>query len=74
MSLITRVGRSGNSFVIRIPREELEREGIALGDYVLVSLQPVDMRPRLKPQLKASMDKMLGKPETARAIARLADA
>ena len=74
MGWVAKVGRSGNSFVIRIPREDLEREGIALGDYVLVSLQAVDIRPRLKPELRASMDRMLAKPETAQAIGRLADA
>ena len=73
-SMIAKIARSGNSFVIRVPREELERVGVKLDDYVLVTIQPVDIRPRLPADLQALVDARLQQPETAEAMARLGDA
>ena len=73
-SMIAKIARSGNSFVIRVPREELQRVGVKLNDYVLVTIQPVDIRPRLGADLQALVDARLQQPETAEAVALLADA
>ncbi len=72
-SMIAKITRSGNSFVIRVPREELQRVGVGLDDYVLVTIQPVEIRPRLPADLQALVDARLRQPETAAAMARLAD-
>jgi antitoxin component of MazEF toxin-antitoxin module len=48
-----RLRRAGNSFVVTIPRHEVERLGIREGDLVAVELQPVEIRPRLTPELRS---------------------
>lgn len=40
-----RLRRAGNSYVVTIPRAEVERLGIHEGDLVAVALQPVEVRP-----------------------------
>ena len=47
--------RSGNSVVITIPPEEMERAGVNAGDMVEIQIRPVDIRPRLTPALEASL-------------------
>lgn len=48
-----RLRRAGNSYVVTIPRAEVERLGIHEGDLVAVALQPVEVRPVLTPELRA---------------------
>ncbi|HLZ31505.1 MAG TPA: hypothetical protein VKV73_29655 [Chloroflexota bacterium] len=71
--MITTIRRSGNSFVIRVPREEMERAGVQVDEHVLVEIRPVEIRPRLTPRLQAVAEEMLARPGTATAFARLAD-
>jgi antitoxin component of MazEF toxin-antitoxin module len=47
--------RNGNSIVVTIPPEELERIGAAAGDLVDIEIRPVDVRPRLTPELEAML-------------------
>ena len=70
--LITTIRRSGNSFVIRVPREEMERIGIQEGEHVSVEIRALDMRPRLAVDLRASVDTEVAR--SARAFDRLARA
>ena len=72
--MLAQIRKAGNSYVIRVPREELDRLGLAVDDHVIVELHPVDIRPRLTPDLQAAADELLEQPETGAAIARLADA
>jgi len=72
--MITSIRRSGNSFVIRVPREEMERLGVEVDEFVAVEIHPVDIRPRLTKPLRAIADNLLDQPATARALAKLADA
>jgi antitoxin component of MazEF toxin-antitoxin module len=48
-----RLRRAGNSYVVTIPRAEVERLGIAEGDLVAIELQPAEIRPVLTPELRA---------------------
>jgi antitoxin component of MazEF toxin-antitoxin module len=43
--VLAQIKRSGNSFVIRVPREEMERIGVAPDEYVEVQIRAVDVRP-----------------------------
>src|SRR5215471_12906813 len=70
--LSTTIRRSGNSFVIRVPREEMERIGIQEGEHVPVEIRALDMRPRLAVDLRASVDTEIAR--SARAFDRLARA
>jgi putative addiction module antidote len=53
-----RVRRTGNSFVVTIPKEQVERLGLNEGDYVDVSIQPLELRPRLNPELRAVFEEV----------------
>jgi antitoxin component of MazEF toxin-antitoxin module len=72
--VITTIRKSGNSFVIRVPREEMERVGVKPDEHVLVEIRPIEIRPKLTPQLQAIAEDIRAQPATVRAIARLADA
>jgi antitoxin component of MazEF toxin-antitoxin module len=72
--VLAQVKRSGNSFVIRVPREEMERIGVAPDEYVEVQIRAVDVRPRLTVTLRTVAEDVLAHPETVEALARLADA
>jgi len=71
--MIATIRKSGNSFVITVPREEMQRVGVEPGDHVLVEIRPVDIRPRLIPELQRVADELVDRPETAEAFALLAD-
>ena len=72
-SMITTIRKSGNSFVIRVPREEMERAGVHVDEHVLVEIRPIEIRPKLTPRLQAIAEDILARPGTANAFARLAD-
>ena len=71
--MIGTIRKSGNSFVITIPRVPMERVGVEAGDHVLVEIRPVDIRARLTPELTRVADELLEQPETSAAFALLAD-
>ena len=70
--MITTIRRSGNSFVIRVSREEMERIGVEEGDYVNVEIRALDVRPRLPKDLRASVEAEI--PRSKRAFDRLVNA
>jgi antitoxin component of MazEF toxin-antitoxin module len=72
--MITMIRKSGNSFIIRVPREEMERVGVGVDEYVLVDIRSAEVRAKLTPRLEETAEGILARPSTARAIARLADA
>ena len=53
--MIGTLRKSGGSIVISIPREELDRVGAHVGDMVEVQIRPVEIRPRLTPNLERSL-------------------
>lgn len=72
--MITTIRRSGNSFIIRVPREEMARVGVQPDEYVHVDIRPVEIRPKLPTDVQAVVDKLIEQPEVGAAFARLADA
>ena len=74
ISVITTIRKSGHSFIIRVPCDEMDRVGVTPGDYVSVEIRPVEVRPQLTSELHAIAEDVLNHPEAARAIALLADA
>jgi antitoxin component of MazEF toxin-antitoxin module len=69
--IIAKLRRTGNSVVVTIPPEELERLGLVVGQQVAVEVQPVTVRPALRPELQESMERLL--PVHAEALRYLAD-
>lgn len=58
-----KVWRTGNSLVVSITKEEAERLDIHEGDFVNVQFQKMELRPAMRPEVKAALE---------RAAARLA--
>jgi antitoxin component of MazEF toxin-antitoxin module len=72
--MLTTIRKSGNSFIITVPREEMQRVGVTVGEHVLVEIRPVDVRPRLSADLVEGIEARLRQPEIAEAIDLLANA
>lgn len=51
-----KIRKTGNSYVITIPREEMERLAVKEGDLIAVQLQPVEIRPLLSPEKQRALD------------------
>ena len=51
-----KIRRSGNSYVVTIPKETIERLGLREHDLVQVQLCPLDVVPRLRPELREAVD------------------
>jgi antitoxin component of MazEF toxin-antitoxin module len=47
----------GNSFVVTIPKEEVERRGLREGQLLAVEVHPLEVRPAFTPELRAAFDK-----------------
>jgi putative addiction module antidote len=42
----------GNSYVVTIPKEEVERKNLQEGQLLAVEIQPAEIRPVLSPELR----------------------
>lgn len=54
--IVTTVRKVGNSFVVTVPREMMERDHLKEGQLVALELTAVEQRPVLRPELKAILD------------------
>lgn len=54
-----KIRRSGNSYVVTIPADVVERYGLREHDLVRVQLQLLDVVPRLRPELEESADRII---------------
>lgn len=50
------VRKSGNSFVVTIPKEEAEHLGLDEGRFVAMHITPMDLRPALPPAWREALD------------------
>jgi antitoxin component of MazEF toxin-antitoxin module len=50
------VRRSGSSLIVTIPKAEVERLGLREGDLVSLDIQPMDVVPALRPELRRHAD------------------
>ena len=48
--------RSGNSFIVTIPREEIERLGLQEGQLVTLEVRPAEVRPVLAADLREAFE------------------
>ena len=48
--------KTGNSYAVTIPREELDRLGIREGDMVSIEVRKLDLRPQMSPDIRAAFD------------------
>lgn len=57
--VIQKVRRVGNSFVVTIPKEEMERQGLHEGDEIAVEVRRVTVRPEMSPDVRAAFERSL---------------
>jgi len=57
--------RSGNSYIVTIPREEVERQGLTEGEMVVIEVRAAEIRPKLRPNLRALAEESWQRHETA---------
>jgi antitoxin component of MazEF toxin-antitoxin module len=48
--------RSGNSFIVTVPRDEMERMGLEEGKLVTIEVRPAEVRPMLAADLREAFD------------------
>lgn len=53
---IGKLRRSGNSFIVTVPRDEVERLGLTEGQMVAVEVRAVEVRPTLAPDLREAFE------------------
>lgn len=63
--MIQKVWKTGNSFVVTIPRDEIERQGIAEGELLEVTVHKVEIRRALTPAMQAALDESLAEDQEA---------
>jgi antitoxin component of MazEF toxin-antitoxin module len=59
------VRKSGNSLVVTIPKEEVERLGLREGQFVALHITPMELRPVLPPDIQAAVDELWPRLEPA---------
>ncbi len=57
--------KTGNSYVVTVPKEEVERRGWQEGQLLAVQLSELEIRPVLSPELGAIVDDLLDEHEDA---------
>ncbi len=50
--IVQKLRRSGNSYIVTVPPEEVERQGLTEGEMVVIEVRAADIRPRLSPELR----------------------
>jgi antitoxin component of MazEF toxin-antitoxin module len=55
----------GNSYVVTIPKDEVLRRGLKEGQLLAVEVQPLDVQPRLRPELREAFEASWAEHEAA---------
>lgn len=61
--IIAKLRKSGNSFIVTVPREEVERLRLKEGQPVTIEVRSVELRPRLQPELQEVFDEIFPRAE-----------
>jgi antitoxin component of MazEF toxin-antitoxin module len=54
--ITSKLRKVGNSYVVTVPRDEIERLGLEAGQLLTVEVHPLEVRPRLLPELQEAFD------------------
>ncbi len=54
--VIGKLRKVGNSFVVTVPRQEMEALGLSEGDIVVVEIRKAEVRPMLRPDIREMAD------------------
>ncbi len=63
--IVQKIRRSGNSYIVTIPREELERQGLSEGEMAIIEVRAAEIRPRLPSRLRTLAEQSWQEHETA---------
>ena len=63
--IVQKIRRSGNSYIVTIPREEMERQGLSEGEMAIIEVRAAEIRPKLAPHLRALAEESWQDHETA---------
>ncbi|HYO30179.1 MAG TPA: AbrB/MazE/SpoVT family DNA-binding domain-containing protein [Thermomicrobiales bacterium] len=63
--IVQQLRKSGNSYVVTIPKEEVERNGWKEGQHLAVEVTEVELQPKLRPELREILDRNWDKLEPA---------
>ena len=63
--IMQQLRKSGNSFIVTIPKDEVERRGWQEGQLLGVQLTELELRPVLGPELGKVVDELLDEHEDA---------
>ena len=55
----------GNSYVVTIPKDEVERLGIEEGQLLAVEIQPLELRPVMRPEVREAFERSWKRSEKA---------
>jgi antitoxin component of MazEF toxin-antitoxin module len=61
--VVGKLRKSGNSFIVTVPRDEVERMGLSEGQMVAVEVRPVEVRPILAPDLQEVFEEVFRRHE-----------
>jgi antitoxin component of MazEF toxin-antitoxin module len=59
--ITAKLRRSGNSFIVTVPKDEVERLALKEGQTVAVEVRPVEVRPVLAPDLRDAFEIEFGR-------------
>jgi antitoxin component of MazEF toxin-antitoxin module len=57
--------KSGNSYIVTIPKEEVERHGWNEGQLLSIQVNELEVRPKLSPEIQTIVDELLDEHEDA---------
>lgn len=57
--LTLKLRKTGNSYVVTIPREELERQNLREGDMVGIEVRKLNVMPEMSPEFRTAFDQTL---------------
>lgn len=63
--IMQQLRKTGNSYVVTIPKEEVERRGWQEGQLLGIQVNALEVRPVLSPELEQIVDKLLEEHEDA---------
>jgi antitoxin component of MazEF toxin-antitoxin module len=48
--------KAGNSYVVTVPKEEVRRRGLEVGQLLAVEIRPIEASPTLRPEIQAAFE------------------
>lgn len=63
--IIQKLRKVGNSYVVTIPKEEVERQNLEEGELLTVEIRPAEVRPIMPPDMRQAFEESWRRNEDA---------